>query len=53
MLTETYCNKVNIQITQRDKFIQIYFLDFSYRYKYLGLLCRRKYSGSIYMQLSS
>ena len=22
MLTETYCNKVNIQITQRDDFIQ-------------------------------
>jgi len=23
VLTETYCNKVNIQITQRDEFIQI------------------------------
>ena len=23
VLTETYCNKVNIQITQRDDFIQI------------------------------
>jgi len=23
VLTETYCNKVNIQITQRDGFIQI------------------------------
>ena len=23
MLTETYCNKVNIQMTQRDDFIQI------------------------------
>jgi len=23
VLTETYCNKVNIQITQRDVFIQI------------------------------
>ena len=22
VLTETYCNKVNIQITQRDDFIQ-------------------------------
>ena len=25
VLTETYCNKVNIQITQRDDFIQINF----------------------------
>jgi len=24
VLTETYCNKVNIQITQRDDFIQTY-----------------------------
>jgi len=26
VLTETYCNKVNIQITQRDDFIQIVYM---------------------------
>jgi len=27
VLTETYCNKVNIQITQRDDFIQKVYQD--------------------------
>jgi len=31
VLTETYCNKVNIQITQRDDFIQ-------------SVLCKLKHS---------
>ena len=29
VLTETYCNKVNIQITQRDDFIQIVNLNYT------------------------
>jgi len=29
VLTETYCNKVNIQITQRDDVIQKYFVSFN------------------------
>jgi len=45
VLTETYCNKVNIQITQRDDFIPVvlYFVSFNfcliyiyiYRYIYI------------------
>ena len=30
VLTETYCNKVTIQITQRDDFIQIILYKFFY-----------------------
>jgi len=30
VLTEIYCNKVDIQITQRDDFIQIVYLGFNF-----------------------
>jgi len=38
MLTETYCNKVNIQITQRDDFILIAVCS-QIRTKHINTLC--------------